>query len=126
MKIKPSIKVTGERYVYHTDSKLRFAINPYQALAIVNHKKRFCLALVENTWGKENGNYRTNQKMSYTDALRLMAFIAKYINMVKPTEATILAASTKAHCKGIARDQDKMLANVFNLITPSEIERGKD
>lgn len=126
MKIKPSTKVTGERYVYNTKSKLKFSINPYQALAIVNHKKRFCLALIENTWGKENGNYRTNQKMSYSDALRIMAFVAKYINMVKPTEATILAASTKAHCKGIARDQDRMLAKVFNKETPNEIERGKD
>lgn len=58
--------------------------------------------------------------MSYSNALRLMAFIAKYINMVKPTEATILAASTKAHCKGIVRDQDKMLAEVFNLKTTKD------
>lgn len=112
MKIKKSKRVVGTHYTYKTPGSIHqrcFSVNPREGIAIVNHKKHLTLTLID----KDSGTYKSNQMMSYTESLRLMAFIAKYINMVRPTEATLLTASSKTHCRAITRDQDKLLSHYF-------------
>lgn len=116
---KRSEKVKGERYTFKCGRVYNsFSFNAAVALQPVNHKGKHVLAFVD----KWKGTYRTCETISYSDALRLMGFLAAYINAMKPIPITSLTASTNAHCNGINRDQNKILAECFNIQLPEEAE----
>lgn len=74
--------------------KRRLSLNTSRSLCIVNHKNRWAVALTDDNWSDRT--YRTCDMINRTEALRIISFLTEYVNLVKPTEATALAASIKA------------------------------
>lgn len=75
--------------------KRRLSLNVFRSLNILNHKNRWVVALAE-TDNNFNRTFRSCDTINRTEALRIISFLAEYVNLVKPTQATALAASIKA------------------------------
>lgn len=74
--------------------KRRISLNVSRSLNIVHHKGRWVVALTEDDWS--NRTFRSCDTINRTEALKIISFLSDFINMVKPTEATALAAGIRA------------------------------
>lgn len=105
MNFSKSIKVEKNKYRVPIP-KRRFAINVSDSLCITNHKNRWVVALCY-----EEGNGRMfhgNQTLNRSQAIKLISFLADYVNLVKPTEATAIQASIKASVKMVTRKANEL------------------
>lgn len=75
-------------------------------LSIVNHKNRWVAAFTHG-WDYEFNGCDT---LNRTRALQMISFLSDYVNLVQPTDETILNASLKAKTNGIRRDVDALTA----------------
>jgi len=86
-----------------------FQISTTVKLAIVNHKDRLTVALID----PDKRQYKSCNMLSYGDALRLIGWLGEYINMVRPVQATLSASIITAHARGIDREKNKLLAEAL-------------
>lgn len=105
-----STKVVGERYVWRAKPIRSFQISANMKLAVVNHKGKLSVAVMDG-----GQKYRTCDRISYSEAVHLLGWLAHFINMVKPLEATAIYATGKAHLKGASRAQEKLLGLVEGM-----------
>lgn len=103
-----SIKVERNKYRVPIP-KRRMQINVDMKLSVCEHKGRWILAF---THGWDNV-FVGSQTLNRTQALKMISFLSDYINLVKPTEQTILNASIRAKTNSIIRDAEALtgLAN---------------
>lgn len=109
MKIRKSEKVNVHRYragrCLHS-----FQIAADLKIQYVNHKGKITLALVHPS----TLEYRTCHIIGPSEALRLIGWLGKYLNTVRPTTVTQNAVSISAHARGIERDKNYLLAAAAN------------
>lgn len=105
-----STKVTGERLMWRARPIRSFQVSANMKLAVVNHKGHLSVAVMDG-----NQKYMGCNRISYSEAITLPGWLAQYINMVKPLEATAIYASGKANLKGATRAQEKLLGLVEAL-----------
>jgi hypothetical protein len=86
--------------------KRRFSINVSDKLCVVHHKGRWVVALTHDQ-GWES-RFWQNQTINRTQALQLIGFLSDYVNLVKPTDATKLKASTKASANRIVKNTNEL------------------
>lgn len=102
MKYK-SIKV--DRHTFRVPiPKKRMQLSANIHFAICNHKNRWIVALTQG-WDKEFIGCNT---LNRTQALKMISFLSDYVNLVKPTEATVLNASIRARTNSITRDTEAL------------------
>jgi len=102
MKYK-SIKV--DRHTFRVPiPKKRMQLSANAHFAICNHKNRWIVALCEGVEHK----FRTCNRLNRSEALKMIAFLSDYINLVGPTDATVLNASIRARTNGIMRDANSL------------------
>lgn len=92
--------------------KRRFGLNTSRSLCIVNHKNKWTVVLTDDDWSTRT--YRTCDKISRSEALRIISFLTDFVNLVKPTEATALAASIKASTNRTLRVASELSAIAVN------------
>ena len=102
MKYK-SIKIEKRKYRVPIP-KRRIQINVDLKLSVCEHKGRWILAF---TRGWDNIFYG-NETLNRTQALKMISFLSDYVNLVKPTEATVLNASIRARTNSIVRDSEAL------------------
>jgi len=102
MKYK-SIKL--ERHKYRVPiPKRRMQISADLSLSICEHKGRWIVAYTRG-WDKVFDSCDT---LNRTQALRMISFLSDYINLVKPTNETVLNASIRARTNSITRDAEAL------------------
>jgi hypothetical protein len=99
MNLYKSYKVKGYQYRIPRP-KRSFQISADLKLSVCNHKSRWIIAFAR---GHERV-FSTCDRLNRSDALALINFLSDYVNLIKPTEATVLNASAKARTNGIIRD----------------------
>lgn len=99
-----STKVSGERLMWRARPIRSFQISANMKLAVVNHKGKLSVAVIDG-----NRKYMGCDRINYSEAVTLLGWLAHFINMVKPLEATAIYATGKAHLKGAGRAQEKLL-----------------
>lgn len=108
MKYK-SIKI--ERHKYRVPiPKRRLQISADMRMSVCNHKGRWVIAY---TYGFDHV-FRSCDTLNRTQALKMISFLSDYINLVKPTEATVLNASARAKTNSIIRDVESLTALAMN------------
>lgn len=93
--------------------KRRLSLNVFRSLNIVHYKGRWVVALTEDYWADRT--FRSCDTINRTEALKIISFLADYVNMVKPTEATALNASIKASTNRTKRTADELSALAIKL-----------
>jgi hypothetical protein len=93
-----SIKIGKSKY-RAPRPKRKCRLNANRSLSIVKHKNRWVIALTEG-WDRE---FYSCDTINRSEALRIISFLADYVNLVKPTEATALNASLKASTNRIVK-----------------------
>lgn len=91
MKLNKSIKIGRHKYRVQRPRR-RLSLNAVTCLCQIEHKGRPVVALTTG-WDRE---FYSRDVINRTDAIRIINFLSDYINTVKPTNATALAASMKA------------------------------
>jgi hypothetical protein len=105
-----SIKI-GKNLFRAKNPKRRMQLNAYQTLAVVKHKGRWIVALTEG-WDRE---FHSCNTINRTDALRIISFLGDYVNLVKPTNETLLNASIKSSANRITRNANELFGEVVRL-----------
>lgn len=84
-------------------------INASESFCIVQHKGRWVIAIthLDKSWSRV---FKGNQKLNRTEAIQLINFLSYYINLVKPTQATMLQASIKASSNRIVKNSSELLS----------------
>jgi len=103
MNMYKSYKVEGYKYRIPRP-KRSFQISADLKLSVVNHKSRWIIAFAR---GHER-IFSTCDRLNRSEALSLISFLSDYVNLVKPTEATVLNASLRAKTNGIVRDAEAL------------------
>jgi hypothetical protein len=100
-----SIKV--DRHVYRVPiPKRRMQISTLLHASVCEHKNRWIIAFTESTWN--DYRFKTCNTLNRTQALKMISFLSDYVNLVKPTEATVLNASIRAKTNSIIRDTESL------------------
>lgn len=102
MKYK-SIKVEQNKYRVPIP-KRRMQISANMTISVCNHKGRWIVAFTEGWDYVFNGCDTLNR----TQALKMISFLSDYVNLVKPTEATVLNASIRARTNSMIRDAEAL------------------
>lgn len=79
--------------------KRRMQLNANEKFCVVNHKGRWIVALAKGL----DSQFKSCDTLNRTQALLLINFLAEYVNLVKPTNATTLNASIKASVNRITK-----------------------
>lgn len=74
-------------------------LNANEKFCVVNHKGRWIVALTKG-WDSQ---FKSCDTLNRTQALLLINFLAEYVYLVKPTNATTLNASIKASVNRITK-----------------------
>lgn len=98
-----SIKVDKGRYRVPIP-KRRMQLSANVSFSVCSHKGRWIVALTEG-WDKE---FSTCNTLSRSNAIKLISFLSDYVNLVKPTETTVLNASIRAKTNSIVRDAEQL------------------
>lgn len=98
-----SIKVERNKYRVPIP-KRRMQISADMKLSVCEHKGRWIAAF---THGWDN-TFDGCDTLNRTQALKMISFLSDYVNLVKPTEATILNASIRARTNQITRDTEAL------------------
>lgn len=84
--------------------KKRMQLNAYQTFCVVQHKNRWIVALTEGF----DREFKSCHTINRTQALQMINFLAEYINLVKPTDATELHARIKVSSNRIIRSANEL------------------
>lgn len=89
--------------------KRQFTLNVDTKFCIVHHKGKWKVAIcnLDSNWHRVFKNYNA---MNRSEALKLIELLLEYVNMVKPTDATKLHASTKVSARRILRNTTELAA----------------
>jgi hypothetical protein len=98
-----SIKIERNKYRVPIP-KRRMQISADMKLSVCEHKGRWVAAF---THGWDNVFYGCDT-LNRTEALKMISFLSDYVNLVKPTEATVLNASIRARTNAIVRDAETL------------------
>lgn len=98
-----SIKIERGKYRVPIP-KRRTQINVDLKLSICEHKGRWVLAFTRGWDNVFNGNETLNR----SQALKMISFLSDYVNLVGPTEATVLNSSIRARTNSIVRDAESL------------------
>lgn len=94
-------------YLYKVrNPKRRMQISADLSAGIVEHKGRWIVAFTHG-WERE---FLTCDTLNRSEALKMISFLCDYINLVKPTEATVLNKSIRARTNGMIRDAEALTA----------------
>lgn len=102
MKYK-SIKIEKNRHRVPIP-KRRMQISVDLRLSVCEHKGRWVIAFTRG-WDNEFIGCDT---INRSEALKMISFLSDYINLVKPTKATVLNASIRARTNSIVRDTEAL------------------
>lgn len=102
MKYK-SVKIGRGRFRVPIPKK-RMQLSANLGFSVCEHKGRWVVALTEG-WDKE---FWTCNTLNRSGALKMIAFLSDYVNLVNPTEATVLNASIRARTNSIVRDANAL------------------
>lgn len=109
MKYK-SIKVDRHKFRVPIP-KRRIQISADLSLSVCLHKNRWICAFTRG-WDRE---FRTCDTLNRSQALKMISFLSDYVNLVKPTEATVLNASIRARTNSIVRDSEALTGLAVKL-----------
>jgi hypothetical protein len=85
--------------------KRSFQIGVWKQFSICHHNGRWVVSL---TSGKRTRYFNHGETINRTQALKLISFLSDYVNMVKPTEETILNKSIRAKTNSTIRDAETL------------------
>lgn len=109
--IHKSIKISRNKYCVPRPRR-RFSINVSDKLCVVNHKCRWVVALTHDEGFKSF--FIGNQTINRTQALKLIGFLSEYVNLVKPTNSTLLNATIRTSANRIIKNTQELTGAAIN------------